>query len=239
MKLSPLRVPVSSSGLLKSRRPSQMPTRERSAPISAWSCRHCPQDCAPSALATLGPMPPPPGRACAFGIIPLHSIMGKSPVSRPNTPRNTGDMPASRFAQVSATHATRISKLDTTRQCPCLLFQHPQLLIECMKLQDFLRDSLLEIMNGVAEARKINRNIGGCVEALGKQDASCKFKDGEVGFLVNFDVAVTVSQKNSKEAGAGIQVVAINAGGRGFGCFRAFFDNKNSIFCAHNISHSG
>jgi hypothetical protein len=124
-------------------------------------------------------------------------------------------MPASRFAQVSATHATRISKLDTTRQCPCLLFQHPQLLIECMKLQDFLRDSLLEIMNGVAEARKINRNIGGCVEALGKQDASCKFKDGEVGFLVNFDVAVTVSQKNSKEAGAGIQVVAINAGGRG------------------------
>ena len=39
-----------------------MPTRERSAPTSAWSCRHCPQDCAPAALATLGPMPPPPGQ---------------------------------------------------------------------------------------------------------------------------------------------------------------------------------
>jgi hypothetical protein len=35
---SPLRVPVLSSGLLRSRRPSQTPTRERSAPTSAWSC---------------------------------------------------------------------------------------------------------------------------------------------------------------------------------------------------------
>jgi hypothetical protein len=87
--------------------------------------------------------------------------------------------------------------------------------MEYMKLQDFLRDSLLEIMNGVAEARRKNGNIGGCIEALGKQDASCKFKDGQIGFLVNFDVAVTVNQKNSKEAGAGIQVAFINAGGRG------------------------
>jgi hypothetical protein len=48
--------------LAEERRPSQMPTRERFAPTSAWSCRPCPQDCAPAALATLGPMPPPPGR---------------------------------------------------------------------------------------------------------------------------------------------------------------------------------
>src|ERR1019366_5281740 len=43
------------------RRPSRMPTRERSAPTSAWSCRHCRQDCAPAALATLAAMTPPPG----------------------------------------------------------------------------------------------------------------------------------------------------------------------------------
>jgi len=61
-RASPLRVPVSSSGLLKSRRPNRMPTRERSAPTSAWSCRHCSQDCALPAPATLGPMPPPPER---------------------------------------------------------------------------------------------------------------------------------------------------------------------------------
>ena len=62
---SPLRVPVLSSGLLKIRRPSQMPTREHSAPLSAWSCRHCHQNCAPASIATLVPMPPPPGMACA------------------------------------------------------------------------------------------------------------------------------------------------------------------------------
>ena len=65
---SPLRVPVLSSGLLKTGRPSQMPTREHSAPTSAWSCRHCPQDCAPASIATLGPMSLPPGRACAVRI---------------------------------------------------------------------------------------------------------------------------------------------------------------------------
>jgi hypothetical protein len=59
-EISPRLVPVSSSGLLKAERPSRMPTRERSAPTSAWPCRHCPQDCAPAALATLWTMPPPP-----------------------------------------------------------------------------------------------------------------------------------------------------------------------------------
>jgi hypothetical protein len=86
--LSPLRVPVSSSGLLKTGRPSRMPTRERSAPTSAWSCRPCPQDCAPSALATLRPKPPPPGRVCAEC-----------------QPRSLGDChfgAAVRFAQIAA-----------------------------------------------------------------------------------------------------------------------------------------
>ena len=53
VRLSLRSLPVLSSGLLKTRRPSQMPTREHSAPTSAWSCRHCPQNCAPAALATL------------------------------------------------------------------------------------------------------------------------------------------------------------------------------------------
>ena len=60
---SPLSFPVSSFGLLKAGGPSRTPTRENSAPTSAWSCRHCPQDCAPAALATLRSMPSPPGRA--------------------------------------------------------------------------------------------------------------------------------------------------------------------------------
>ncbi len=43
-----------------------MPTREHSAPTIAWSSRHCPQDCAPAALATLVPIPRPPGMASAL-----------------------------------------------------------------------------------------------------------------------------------------------------------------------------
>ena len=66
--ISPRLVPVLSSGLLKARRPSRMPTRERSAPTSAWSCRHFPQDCAPAALATLWTMPPPPGQGFAVRV---------------------------------------------------------------------------------------------------------------------------------------------------------------------------
>ena len=49
--------------LAEYRKPSQMPTREYSAPISAWSCRHCHQHCAPASLATLVKMSPPPGQA--------------------------------------------------------------------------------------------------------------------------------------------------------------------------------
>ena len=46
-----------------------MPTRENSAPTSAWSCRHCPQDCAPAALATLLTMPSPPGQCFAVRVL--------------------------------------------------------------------------------------------------------------------------------------------------------------------------
>jgi hypothetical protein len=84
-----------------------------------------------------------------------------------------------------------------------------------MTLQEFVRDSLLQIKNGVDEAKQKNKNIGMAVEALGKQEASCRTADRRVGFLVDFDVAVTVSEKTGNEAGAGILVASLlNAGGK-------------------------
>ena len=64
-----------------------------------------------------------------------------------------------------------------------------------MTLQEFVRDSLLQISDGVDEAKKKNKNIGLEVTALGKQEASCTTADRRAGFLFDFDVAVTVSEK--------------------------------------------
>jgi hypothetical protein len=84
-----------------------------------------------------------------------------------------------------------------------------------MTLQEFVRDSLLQISNGVVEAKKKNKNIGLEVTALGKQEASCTTVDKRAGFLVDFDVAVTVSERTGKEMGAGILVASLlNAGGK-------------------------
>lgn len=84
-----------------------------------------------------------------------------------------------------------------------------------MTLQEFVRDSLLQIKNGVDEAKQKNKDIGMEVEALGKQEASCMTADRRVGFLVDFDVAVTVSEKAGNEVGAGILVASLfNAGGK-------------------------
>ena len=47
------------------------PTAGQAAPTSAWSCRHCPQDCAPAVVATLGLMPPPPGQGLRRFVAPL------------------------------------------------------------------------------------------------------------------------------------------------------------------------
>ena len=84
-----------------------------------------------------------------------------------------------------------------------------------MTLQEFVRDSLLQISSGVDEAKKKNKNIGMEVLAVGKQEASCTTKDERAGFLVDFDVAVTVSEKTGNEIGAGILVASLfNAGGK-------------------------
>jgi hypothetical protein len=78
-----------------------------------------------------------------------------------------------------------------------------------MNLQEFISNSLLQILSGVSKARQVNPLIGGGVTALGKQEFSCTMTNGQAGFLVEFDVAVMASEKTDKEAAGGIEVVRI------------------------------
>jgi len=84
-----------------------------------------------------------------------------------------------------------------------------------MTLQDFVSESLRQISEGVAAARHANNKIGGIVMAIGKQEASCTLGDSSAGFLVNFDVAVTVSETKTKDMSGGVVVATVfKAGGQ-------------------------
>jgi len=78
-----------------------------------------------------------------------------------------------------------------------------------MTLQEFIRNSLLQIADGAHEARRRNENIAIPVSALGKADASCTAIDRRAGFLVEFDVAVTASEKRIKDVSGGIEVASL------------------------------
>ncbi len=83
-----------------------------------------------------------------------------------------------------------------------------------MKLKDFVSDTLVEIMEGVATAHDRWSNSGqkGHINPVwgGYEEAHKAIKD------VTFDVAVTVEETSSGEVGGGIRVLGIgNAEGRG------------------------
>ena len=84
-----------------------------------------------------------------------------------------------------------------------------------MTLQDFVTETLTQIANGVSTARKGNRQIAPSVAMSTAHGNSYVVFRGGVSnpsaFLVDFDVAVTVSQKKSNDAGGGIAVHVFQA----------------------------
>jgi hypothetical protein len=78
-----------------------------------------------------------------------------------------------------------------------------------MTLQDFVRDSLLQITAGVGEARKQNERISPFVCADNKSGGTFHTLDRSVAFMVEFDVAVTVAEKKDGSGKAGISVAHI------------------------------
>jgi len=78
-----------------------------------------------------------------------------------------------------------------------------------MTLQDFVRDSLIQITTGVAEARGQNNRVSPYVSSNDKPSGAFYTTEGSVAFLVEFDVAVTVSEKKDGSGKAGISVASI------------------------------
>jgi len=79
-----------------------------------------------------------------------------------------------------------------------------------MTLQDFVRDSLLQISQGVAAARNQNIKIAPYATAAeSKKDATFVTLDGSIAFLVEFDVAVTISEKTGGGISGGISVAGV------------------------------
>jgi hypothetical protein len=78
-----------------------------------------------------------------------------------------------------------------------------------MKLDQFVRESLEQISKGVADAGADNTNIA---PRLGEGDNGPKthraMYGGAAVFLVDFDVAVTVSDAVGADGGEGITVVS-------------------------------
>lgn len=80
-----------------------------------------------------------------------------------------------------------------------------------MELKDFISQTLVEIQAGVQEA--INKTIGGqtkgAINPVWERDGIRRHDIQKV----DFDIAVTISEKSAGEAEGGIKVVALKIGG--------------------------
>jgi hypothetical protein len=85
-----------------------------------------------------------------------------------------------------------------------------------MELKDFISATLIEIQSGVQAAidQTIKDKIGGAINPSwgGTKDINASLIE-----KVQFDIAVTVADKTSGSAEAGIKVVGIKIGGGGSG----------------------
>jgi hypothetical protein len=85
-----------------------------------------------------------------------------------------------------------------------------------MTLEEFVRESLMQIRVGVSAARDRHPlNIGVGIAKADDRKVGFITVDGHVGLLVEFDVAVTVSEKTGNEVGGGLQIAQMfSAGGK-------------------------
>ncbi|MBT1444860.1 hypothetical protein KJI95_10030 [Shewanella sp. JM162201] len=88
-----------------------------------------------------------------------------------------------------------------------------------MELKDFVKDTLIQICQGVNEAQGEVNSIGGYVNPAiygvnGNPSHFSTLSQGEGVFMVDFDVAVTVSEAEKQNGQAKISVATfLNAGG--------------------------
>jgi hypothetical protein len=86
-----------------------------------------------------------------------------------------------------------------------------------MTLREFVADTLSQITAGVADARGENRQIAPPVFQHTGSSAYSVMRGGVSNpgaFLVEFDVAVTISKKTDVDAGGGVSVHIFEAGAK-------------------------
>lgn len=87
-----------------------------------------------------------------------------------------------------------------------------------MKLQDFVSETLKEIITGVEKAQKAAKNSGAEINPRDHFEAPSGKYLFRAGFLaehVEFDVAVTTSEGTESKGGLGIFVAGIGVGAQG------------------------
>ncbi len=89
-----------------------------------------------------------------------------------------------------------------------------------MTLEEFVSESLKQVVDGVVEAQEHARNKGAMVNpGYGRLETGQKFVEREEGLVpsqeIEFDVAVTSVEGSMKEAKARIFVGAFGIGGEG------------------------
>lgn len=87
-------------------------------------------------------------------------------------------------------------------------------------LKDFVAETLAQIISGIRAAQKTDDGDHICPQGIriGADHAPKKYLDTSTGHLVqmiDFDVAVTVSEASSVEGGIGISVIPLKLGAKG------------------------
>ena len=78
-----------------------------------------------------------------------------------------------------------------------------------MKLQEFIAESLQQIQAGVSAARKHSEGVSPKIGFDQDSPKAFRTDDGEAVFMVEFDVAVTVTEKAEGGTKGGISVAKI------------------------------
>jgi hypothetical protein len=87
-----------------------------------------------------------------------------------------------------------------------------------MELKDFIRTTLREIIDGVAEAQKEARGKGANINPMGvgfTRNSQWNYSTGAEPQAVSFDVALTESKGTGTEGGVGVFLGGIGLGSKG------------------------
>ena len=78
-----------------------------------------------------------------------------------------------------------------------------------MTLQQFISETMVQIAAGVAEARKLQEGVGVYTHVPDGNTRSLLTSIGRAAFMVEFDVAVTATDKAELGGKAGVSVVQV------------------------------